>query len=121
MCQVKLNLRIFPAPAPVNEDGILVVNMSLFIREISTIDEINGLIVTKVDFVKKWEDRRLKFKNLHQNKTNLVSEEDNERIWYPYFVFENIQNSDHVKKTDKPDLLKIIPNKNFQSRKASKV
>ena len=74
-----------------------------------------------MDFVKNWVDRRLQYKDLQENHINFVSEEDKKTIWYPYLVFENIQNKDHIKPTDKPDLTKIIPNKTFQNRKAPKV
>ena len=62
---------------PLNEnENILTLTISLFIREIFKIDEINEVFCAKVDLRRRWFDKKLKFKNLHQHSQNILNEEE---------------------------------------------
>ena len=42
------------------------------IREITHVDELNGVFRVRFDYIKEWRDHNLKFKNLHENIVNAV-------------------------------------------------
>ena len=44
---------------------------------------------------------------------NVMSTDDMNRMWKPWTVFENIEDKDHVKKTDAKVKMMIIPNEEF--------
>ena len=41
-------------------------------REITHVDELNGVFRVRFDYIKEWRDHNLKFKNLHENIVNAV-------------------------------------------------
>ena len=43
-----------------------------FNREITHVDELNGVFRVRFDYIKEWRDHNLKFKNLHENIVNSV-------------------------------------------------
>ena len=41
-------------------------------REITHVDELDGVFRVRFDYIKEWKDHNLKFKNLHENIVNSV-------------------------------------------------
>ena len=41
-------------------------------REITHVDELNGVFRVRFDYIKEWRDHNLKFKDLHENIVNAV-------------------------------------------------
>ena len=41
-------------------------------REITHVDELNGVFRVRFDYIKEWRDHNLKFKNLHEDIVNAV-------------------------------------------------
>ena len=66
----------------------------------------------------------MRFKNLlrtSDDQLNQLSEDEKEMIWLPYTVFFNIESKKKIEKSDKKDVLKIVPNEGFYHTYADKV
>ena len=44
---------------------------------------------------------------------NALLIEDQNAIWYPYTIFNNMRSKDCIKGTDVPDIYGVVPNENF--------
>ena len=94
--------------------------LNVTIREINFIDEVEGYIRIRFDFVRWWFDHNLDFKNLQVENLNELSESDSSKIWKPYFVFYNVESQKKIKKSDKKDIDRLFPNKSFTHAKADR-
>ena len=103
------------------DDGELVVNYSLIITDITSIDEIKGDFTVRMDWRKEWRDYNLKFINLQKNKLTKISDHDASLIWSPYFIFSNVETRDDIQKTDKDDAFYVSTNVDFYHTHADKV
>ena len=54
-------------PPPVGNDSKLMINVSLNIDDIITVDENNGFFKTKITMERKWINSRLTYLNLKRN------------------------------------------------------
>ena len=62
---------------PLNDnENILTLNISLFIRDILKIDIIDEVFKTKFDMTLSWFDNKLRYKNLHKDSLNFLNEEE---------------------------------------------
>ena len=62
---------------PLNDnENILTLNISLFIRDILKIDIIDEVFKTKFDMTLSWFDNKLRYKNLHEDSLNFLNEEE---------------------------------------------
>ena len=52
------------------------------IREITHVDELNGVFRVRFDYIKEWRDHNLKFKNLHENIVNAVRQSSLNTSYY---------------------------------------
>ena len=50
----------------------------------------------------------------------MISEADKNLIWTPWVTFKNIENKDKTKRTDEPEVFKVVPNKNFHYKHNTK-
>ena len=99
-----------------------IVNITVIIRNIIDIDEINWIFTAKLDYIKEWKDPNLKFRNLHRRADeNILSKNDEESIWIPDFVFSNIESQNDIRKTDKKNVFKVVPNREFKFHQESQV
>ena len=102
-------------PPPVGDDLTLVMNLSMNIDNIITVDESGGYFKTRMTLVRKWINTQLTYKNLKRNTAyNEVSHLDRDRMWIPWAIFENIEQLDEYEKTDQPETLLIIPHPEFR-------
>ena len=77
-------------PNPVGGKSKTEVNMSVILVNILEIDIVGGLFRTRHVVDRQWFDPPLTYRNLDKDyKINLVSEEEQEQVWWPYMVFEN--------------------------------
>lgn len=107
-----------------NHDHKFVLKISIVIRDVTYVDEIDKVFRVRFDFVKKWNDHNMKYQNLlntSDKQLNHLSEEEMKTIWMPYVVFFNTESKDRIRKSDKKDVLKILPNEDFIHTFADKV
>ena len=107
-----------------NYDHKFVLKISIVIRDVTYVDEIDKVFRVRFDFVKKWNDHNMKYQNLlntSDKQLNHLSEEEMKTIWMPYVVFFNTESKDRIRKSDKKDVLKILPNEDFIHTFADKV
>ena len=111
----------FLVPEPVGNENSLIMNISIIIDEIITIDEKNGYFLTKLALIRNWFNPQLKYKNLKKEASkNPMTQDDIEFMWVPWTLLNNVKNEDEVKKTELRDMMTIIPNKEFKFIKDDK-
>ena len=99
---------------PLDEgEDILKVTMSLEAKEVLLIDESTKTFRLVFTVTKTWHDSYLTFSNLKNDSENFISKEDYSHIWRPWFPVLNVESVEKCRKTDKPDIIKIIPNQKF--------
>ena len=101
-------------PVPQTGQDVLV-NFSLNILDIE-INEPAELFTVKISLSRTWVDGRLMYKHLKKDtKMNTLRAEENDAIWYPYLIFNNIRNEeDNVKVTGVDDKNRVIPIDDFK-------
>ena len=61
----------------------------ILIREITHVDELDGVFRVRFDYIKEWKDHNLKFKNLHENIINSVRHGSLKTLtWHSSVVFK---------------------------------
>ena len=108
----------FLVPPPLQGDELLVLNVSINILDIISIDENQGFFRTKFTLTRSWFDIHLTYQNLKKNKTNSLYTEDKSIIWRPNFELENIESLEKIKTTSENVEIIIIPNPKFDFTRA---
>jgi len=76
----------------------VIVKVSIAVKKIFKIEEVNHVFSIKFRLLMEWYDHRLSYYNLKlQRSSNSLSEEEVKKIWIPYVVFENSEHSDATK------------------------
>ena len=105
----------FLAPPGIGNGLNLSLNTSIYIHKIIEINEIDGYFKTKLTLTRKWKNPQLTYQNLKRDpENNELSSEDMQKMWRPYFVFDNIEQQDDYNPTDTPDRIMIVPNEEYQ-------
>ena len=110
-------------PVGANE-AKFILKLSIIIRDITKVDEIDKVFKVRFDYVKKWKDHNMRFKNLLEtsdDNLNQLNEDEKDMIWFPYTVFFNIESQKKIEKSDKKDILRIVPNEDYYHTFADKV
>ena len=94
-------------------ETVFKVNITIIIRDITMINEVDSVFRTRFDYIKNWKDHNLNFKNLQRNGLNEMNEEEKKVIWTPYTVFYNIESRCKINVSDKKEVMRVISNKNF--------
>ena len=69
--------------------------MSVDLTKILKIDEVEGSFRTKLLLRRQWLDPRLSYRNLKkEGRVNLLSPSEEETVWLPLMVFENIPSNE---------------------------
>ena len=101
-------------PLPLEGQDKFFYNMSLYINKIISIDEINGKFKIKMTIDRYWFNPQLIYMDLHKaDDQNELTLDDKKLMWIPRTVFHNIESGSSIDKTDKLDILRIIPNSEF--------
>ena len=88
----------------------LQVLASIRLHALNTFDPVNASYQTKFTVTLKWMDTRLKYNNLRAApETNRMGPAETEKIWFPYFVFDNT-NKKVENIIDAKSALKVIRN-----------
>ena len=109
------------APPPLENHTKLFINISINIDKIIDIHENEGFFTAKMTLFRKWRNSQLTYQNLKRDPIkNKMSTDDIERMWKPYFVFENIRHNDDYKRTNERDFMTIIPGQEFPFKSSDK-
>ena len=107
-------------PPPLTGDEYFYINVSFDIQQILYIDEEENFIRITHTLQKEWYDSLLTYKNLKKNKINLISQDDEKMIWYPWVTSKNIENNKKYQRTDEAGIFQIVPNQEFHFTHNSK-
>ena len=67
-----------------------IVNVSLYIRDILEVSEVQSLLEVSFSLVLGWFDPRITFTNLNQDSNfNKLTEAEKQKIWKPIIEFSN--------------------------------
>jgi len=71
------------------------INISMAIRDVLKIEEVDHIFTLKYRFLMEWYDYRITYYNLKKSRSsNALSSEEAEKLWIPFVVFENTENND---------------------------
>ena len=100
-------------PPPLAGDQYQYVNISLDIKHIIFIDEVQNFVRITYNIQKDWFDSSLSFQNLKKDTINSLSEDEKDIIWVPFILFINMESGDKERRANKVEILKVVPNKDF--------
>ena len=90
-----INSRVMPAK----------VKISMAVMDVLRISEVNLEYVLKFRFLMVWYDYRLKYHNLKKEQSlNSLSRGEIDKLWIPYVVFSNTENSESTKGDDESEV-----------------
>ena len=93
-------------PSPVGGEQKVKLNISVEVKKILEINEVEGTFRTRLILRRQWLDPRLSYRNLKKDsRVNLISPSEAETIWFPMMVFENIPSN--------VDWIEIVENKEY--------
>ena len=96
----------FITPPPEKGKDLLVVNISVIIEDIVSIDEVNEALTTKLDIRREWFDRQLTFKNLKEDTVlNELTPEDQGTVWKPTINYHNVAHGKKIIRISQTDHL----------------
>ena len=108
-------------PLPAENQDKFTLNISLTIRNIVEIDEINGKFGVNIRIIQSWLNPQFQYLNLQRHEDqNILSENDKEKMWIPYTVFANVKNLGKIMRTHRRDFLKITPDSKFEFKRGSR-
>ena len=85
---------------------LLVVNISVIIEDIVSINEVNEALTAKLNIRREWLDSQLTFKNLKEdNFLNELTPEDQEMVWKPTIIYYNVAHGEKVTKMSEKEHL----------------
>ena len=97
------NKKIAPFGFDYDEQKIIPVNVniSITVKDILSIQEVNLVYTLKFRLLMEWYDYRLTYHNLKMERSaNLLAREEIQKLWIPFVVFENTENNDATKNDD---------------------
>ena len=88
----------------------LPVMVTVRLHALNTFDPVNASYQTKLTVSLKWTDSRLNYNNLRaEPETNRMGPVESEKIWFPFFTFDNT-NKKVENIIDAKSSLKVIRN-----------
>jgi hypothetical protein len=105
----------FLTPIPDDDKERVLVNVTVNIEDILSVDELKDEFGVKLALTRDWLDNRLTYLNLKKNLNTLTPDETAD-LWYPSVDINNIEHSKKFEGTSIADLHKIIPNANFDHK-----
>ena len=88
--------------------------MSLDFQRILYIDEEEHFIRVTLTLTKFWYNEHLTYQNLKQGAVNQIFEDDKDSIWIPFIESRTMEEVNKCARTEKREILKIIPNADFR-------
>ena len=85
-----------------------IVNVSLYIRDILEVSEVQSLLEVSFSLVLSWFDPRITFTNLNQDPNfNKLTDAEKQKIWKPIIEFSNTKYVDTTV-TDKEVVATVV-------------
>ena len=98
----------------------VIVLLTMYLRNIFSVDLVKGLFKVKYDFSKSWNDHNVNFMNLKKSKANFLRDHDSAMLWQPYIVFFNIEGQERIVISDKKPIIYVQPNPDFVYQQSPK-
>ena len=100
-------------PSPKNRSEKAEISLSVKIKSILRIDEIDQSFHVSYKLTSKWKDPRLTYHNLKKNANlNVLTEQEQSSIWTPTIILVNTKATEAVGQ-DKRSLTRVIANENY--------
>ena len=103
----------FLVPKPLGSRVLLSITVSAIIDSIILINEEENFIKHSYNTFYEWHNSNLLFQNLKNNTKNVLTPKEKAMIWMPWIIVYNIESAEKCQRSDLPEILEIIPNKNF--------
>lgn len=88
-----------------NEIKPALVNVSLGLKKILKIEEVQLKFTLKFRLIMEWFDYRIAYHNLkHSRSSNALSAEEIQRLWIPFIVYENTEHNEGTRATEDTEL-----------------
>ena len=104
----------FLVPTSADNHQRLRVNISLDFQRILYIDEEEHFIRATFTIRKFWYNEHLSYQNLKKGGVNQVFQDDKDSIWIPNIESRTMEEINKCARTEKREILKIIPNTDFR-------
>ena len=86
---------------PLDENGTLIVGVSVIIESITNIEEAISKIDVQLQLQIRWTDNRLKFTNLNDNYLlNIITDEEKAALWMPSLILNNTKSKTELRFDD---------------------
>ena len=96
------------------------IGVHVVIESILDLEELKSSFKVMIKIELSWIDPRLTFSNLHENKLNLITTEQKERLWLPNLIVETSNNKAEISFNDESSEGKIELNKDFIGKTAQR-
>ena len=106
-------LKVLIREDPIPNECYSVILLTIYFRNIFSVDLVKGLFKVKYDFTKTWNDHNVNFMNLKKSKANFLRDHDSAMLWQPYIVFFNIEGQERIVISDKKPIIYVQPNPDF--------
>ena len=104
----------FILPQPIATDDVFTINLEFVIEDILTVDDTNGYIEIKEKIIRTWFDPQLQYMNLKEDPSmNRLTVAEQAKLWMPWTVYDNVVNGAAIKRAELPDIVSLIPLRNF--------
>ena len=81
--------------------------MSVTIVDLLLIDVVGGFMDVKYQYTRNWFDARVTYQNLKvDSNLNVLSQDDRNKLWFPYAIHNNIGAKELIKETEVRDIWK---------------
>jgi len=88
-----------------NEIEPALVNVSLGLKKILKIEEVQLKFTLKFRLIMEWFDYRIAYHNLKLSRSsNALSAEEIQRLWIPFIVYENTEHNEGTRATEDTEL-----------------
>lgn len=109
----------FLIPPPLPGDETLEVGASYNILNVLVINEEENSIKFMFNIKRFWYNSFLTYQNLKRSKDNIIFPDEKDEIWKPVFQHINMEHRGKCKQTEHPEIVKVIPNRGFNSTRNS--
>ena len=94
------------------------IGVHVVIESILDLEELKSSVKVMVKIELSWIDPRLTYSNLHENKLNLITTEQKERLWLPNLIVDSSNDKAEILFNDESSEGKIELNKDFIGKTA---
>ena len=97
---------------------MMEMGVQVMIESILDLNELKSSVKLLIRTELSWIDPRLSYSNLHENKLNVITTDQKERLWLPSLIVETSNNKAEISFNDESSEGKINLNKDFVEKTA---